>query len=69
MLVTKELPHDVVLLAFVPLPEQNETSQRTRAGVAVKAYRSPHGKRPPGSENHSGHLIKHFTSQYPYKAN
>ena len=30
MLVTKALPHDVAFLAFVPLPEQDETSHRTR---------------------------------------
>ncbi|TQR14060.1 hypothetical protein [Psychrobacillus soli] len=62
MLVTKALPHDVAFLAFVPLCEQNETSQRTRAGAAVKAHRSPHGKRPPSSENPSGHFL---TAQHP----
>ena len=64
MLVTKALAHDVALLAFVPSPEQNETSQRTRAGAAVKAHRSPHGKRPPCCENPCGHFIQLTTAQY-----
>jgi hypothetical protein len=48
MLVTKVLPHDVALLAFVPRSRQ--MCHHNERVAAVMAHRSPRGKRPPKTE-------------------
>ena len=67
-MISKQFP-----LIFAAGGDSSRISEQMRLHnvreAAVKAHRSPGGKRPPCSENHSGHFIQLLTTHYPYIVN
>ncbi|TQR07514.1 hypothetical protein FG383_17740 [Psychrobacillus soli] len=66
MLVTKALPHDVAFLAFVPLCEQNETSQADARRRGGEGSSLPPRKASALQRKSQRTLIQRTTANYPY---